>query len=54
MHWNSLNGVTASGPTADLRYLTVRGNVNGQNVTMAMAVNANSTGLHIIEAKAMD
>ena len=54
MNWNGLNGLTANGPPDEIRYLTVRGKVNNQTVTVAMAVNANTTGLHVVEAKEMD
>jgi hypothetical protein len=54
MHWNTLNGLTGSGAIADIRYLTVRGKVNGQPVTVAMASGTTHTRIHIIEGRKMD
>ncbi len=54
MHWNTLNGLTGSGSVGDIRYLTVRGNVNNKPVTVAMAVGTTHTRIHFIEGKPMD
>ena len=54
MYWNPVNGLTASGSLRENRYLTVRGKVGDQTVTVAIAVNATGTTVHIIEAKAME
>lgn len=54
MYWSPVNGLTASGGFAELRYLTVRGKVGDQVVTIAMAVNTTGTTVHIVEGKAMD
>jgi outer membrane protein OmpA-like peptidoglycan-associated protein len=54
MYWSPVNGLTASGGPREIRYLAVRGKVNDQIVTIAMAVNTTGTTVHIIESKAMD
>jgi len=54
MYWNPLNGLTASGSIRENRYLTVRGKVGDQTVTVAMAVNATGATVHVVEAKAME
>jgi outer membrane protein OmpA-like peptidoglycan-associated protein len=54
MYWNPVNGLTASGSLRENRYLAVRGKVNGQIVTIALAVNTTGTTAHIVESKAMD
>lgn len=53
MYWSPVNGLTASGSPLDIRYLTVRGKVDDQGVTVAMAVNSTGTTVHVIESKAM-
>ncbi len=54
MYWSPVNGLTASGSLQAVRYLTVRGKVNDQTVTVAMAVNSTGSTVHIIESKAME
>lgn len=53
-NWNALNGLSASGGPRDVRYLTVRGNVDDLTVTIAMAVNNTGTTMHIVESAAME
>jgi outer membrane protein OmpA-like peptidoglycan-associated protein len=54
MYWNPVNGLTASGALREQRYLTVRGKVGDQIVTIAMAVNTTGTTVHIVEGKPME
>lgn len=54
MYWRALNGLQANGPPGGERYLTMRGEVNSQQVTVAMAVSDVTSVLHIIESKAME
>jgi len=54
MYWHPVNGLTASGGLRDNRYLAVRGKVDDQIVTIAMAVNTTGTTIHIVESKVME
>ncbi|MGE0449266.1 MAG: OmpA family protein [Vicinamibacterales bacterium] len=54
MNWQRFNGLWASGRTGDIRQLVVRGRVDDQTVTVALAVNTAGTAVHVIEAKSME
>jgi outer membrane protein OmpA-like peptidoglycan-associated protein len=52
--WTRVNGLTAAGGPATVRYLTVRGKVDDRTVTIAMAVNTTSSSVHVVESNTMD